>query len=69
MIGMEIRFDVLNMILKAMERGVLVLDAGRNVLRFLPPIGNQKEQIDKVISILDSYLGGRGKCENKRYGY
>jgi acetylornithine/LysW-gamma-L-lysine aminotransferase len=56
MLGVELRFDVLNIILKAMDRGVLTLDAGRNVLRFLPPLVIEKEQIDKVISVLDAVL-------------
>lgn len=57
MIGMEFRFDVLNIILKALERNVLVLDAGRNVLRFLPPLVITKRQIDRVISVLDAVIG------------
>jgi len=56
MIGAELRFDVLNILLKAMRRGVLILDAGRNVLRFLPPLVIEKEQIDKVVSVLDAVL-------------
>jgi acetylornithine/LysW-gamma-L-lysine aminotransferase len=57
MIGVELRFDVLNILLKTMSRGVLILDAGRNVLRFLPPLVIEKEQIDKALSVLDSVLG------------
>jgi acetylornithine/LysW-gamma-L-lysine aminotransferase len=56
MLGVELKFDVLNIILKAMDRGVLILDAGRNVLRFLPPLVIEKEQIDKVVSVLDALL-------------
>ena len=56
MLGMEMKFDVLNTLLKAKEKGVLVLDAGRNVLRFLPPLVIGKEQIDKTISVLDGVL-------------
>ncbi|HLC01117.1 MAG TPA: aspartate aminotransferase family protein, partial [Candidatus Bathyarchaeia archaeon] len=56
MLGMEMKFDVLNTLLKSMDRGVLVLDAGRNVLRFLPPLVISKEQIDKAISVLDSIM-------------
>ncbi len=55
-LGMELRFDVLNIILKAMDHGVLILDAGRNVLRFLPPLVIEKAQIDKVVATLDSVL-------------
>jgi len=57
MLGVEFRFDVLNIILKAMDKGVLILDAGRNVLRFLPPLVIEKEQIGKALSVLDSVLG------------
>ena len=56
MIGMELRFDVLNIILKCMERGVLILDAGRNILRFLPPLVIEREHIDRVIGILDTVM-------------
>ncbi len=52
MLGVEIRFDVLNIILKSMDKGILILDAGRNVLRFLPPLVIEKEHIDRVIDIL-----------------
>jgi acetylornithine/LysW-gamma-L-lysine aminotransferase len=57
MLGVELRYDVLNVILKAMDRGVLILDAGRNVLRFLPPLVIEKEQIDKAVSVLDEVIG------------
>ena len=57
MLGMELRYDVHNIILKTMDKGVLILDAGRNVLRFLPPLVIEKEQIDKTISVLDEVIG------------
>ena len=63
MIGVELRYDVLNIILKAMDRGVLILDAGKNILRFLPPLVIEKEQIDKAISVLDTVIGEE---ENER---
>jgi len=56
MIGVEFRFDVYNIIVGCKEQGVLVLDAGRNVVRFLPPLVITKEQIDKVIEVLDNVL-------------
>jgi len=56
MLGMELRFDVRNIILKAMERGVLILDAGRTVVRFLPPLVIEKKQIDKTVAVLDEVI-------------
>lgn len=56
MAGVELRFDILNVLLGALNRGVLFLDAGRTVMRFLPPLVIKTEQLDKVISILDEVL-------------
>jgi LysW-gamma-L-lysine/LysW-L-ornithine aminotransferase len=56
MLGVELRFDVYNIVQKCAQRGVLILDAGRNVLRFLPPLVITKEQIDKAIAVLDAVL-------------
>jgi acetylornithine/LysW-gamma-L-lysine aminotransferase len=63
MLGMELRYDVYNVILKSLGKGVLVLDAGRTVVRLLPPLVIEKAQIDKVISVLDTVLGEE---ENER---
>jgi acetylornithine/LysW-gamma-L-lysine aminotransferase len=63
MLGMELRYDVLNVIMKTLGRGVLVLDAGRTVVRMLPSLVIEKEQIDKAITVLDSVLGEE---ENER---
>jgi acetylornithine/succinyldiaminopimelate/putrescine aminotransferase len=60
---MELRYDVLNVILKTLGRGILVLDAGRTVVRMLPSLVIEKEQIDKAIMVLDSVLGEE---ENER---
>jgi len=65
MLGMELRFDVHNVILKAADRGLLILDAGRTVVRLLPPLVINKKQIDRSINILDDVLGEE---ENERAG-
>jgi acetylornithine/succinyldiaminopimelate/putrescine aminotransferase len=57
MLGMELRFDVLSILHKTLERGVLVLDAGKTVVRFLPPLVIEKSQIDMAITVLDAVLG------------
>jgi acetylornithine/LysW-gamma-L-lysine aminotransferase len=61
MIGLETRFDVYNILLGCMDRGVLVLDAGRNVVRFLPPLVIEKEQVDRVVEVLDEVMGEEGR--------
>lgn len=56
MVGVELRVEVLNVILEALQKGVLILDAGKNVLRFLPPFIITEKDIDKVITVLDEIL-------------
>ncbi|MEM2994848.1 MAG: aspartate aminotransferase family protein [Candidatus Bathyarchaeia archaeon] len=58
MIGVELKVDVLNAILSGIQKGVLMLDAGKNVLRFLPPLIVTKEQVDHVLTVLDEVLEG-----------
>jgi len=57
MIGMQLRFDILNILQNALKRKVLLLDAGRTVLRFLPPLVITKDQLDRVFTVLDTVIG------------
>jgi acetylornithine/LysW-gamma-L-lysine aminotransferase len=65
MLGMELRYDVYGVIMKALNKQVLVIDAGKTVIRLLPSLVISKEQIDKVIKVLDESLGEEG---NERAG-
>jgi acetylornithine/LysW-gamma-L-lysine aminotransferase len=57
MMGLDLRFDILKVILGTLDKGVLILDAGRTVVRMLPPLVIKKNQIDKAISVLNEVLG------------
>jgi [amino-group carrier protein]-gamma-(L-lysyl/L-ornithyl)-L-glutamate aminotransferase len=63
MLGMELRYDVYGIIAKVQKKGVLVIDAGRTVVRMLPPLIITKPQIDRIITALDEALGEE---ENER---
>ncbi len=54
--GIECSKPVAPMIAAAMEKGVILIAAGVNVIRFLPPLVIEKEHIDELISILDEVL-------------
>lgn len=57
MIGVECRFDIYNILVGVQSRGAIILDAGRNILRFLPPLVITKEQLDRVANIVDTVVG------------
>jgi len=56
MIGLQSRFDVYNILMKALERGIILLYSGRNILRFLPPLVISKAQLSKVAATLEDIL-------------
>ncbi|MGQ4872459.1 MAG: aspartate aminotransferase family protein [Promethearchaeia archaeon] len=52
MIGIEYKKKVREMIQKAQELGVLVLNAGLTVIRLLPPLVINEEQMDRVLEVI-----------------
>ena len=52
MIGIEIDGSPSDIQKKALEKGLLVLTAGKNVVRLLPPLIITKEEIEKGVEIL-----------------
>jgi acetylornithine/LysW-gamma-L-lysine aminotransferase len=63
MLGMELRYEAYGVIMKTLSKGVLVIDAGRTVVRILPPLVISKQQIDIAVKALDEALGEE---ENER---
>ena len=56
MIGVEIKFEVRDILMGLIKRGVLMLYSGRNILRILPPLVITEEDVTKVLHTLDSVL-------------
>ena len=52
--GLELTIKPGDVVNKGIEKGILMLTAGTNVLRLLPPLVIGKEEIDKMYDILDS---------------
>ncbi|MBA4460912.1 MAG: aspartate aminotransferase family protein [Nitrosopumilaceae archaeon] len=56
MIGVELKFEVRDILMNLIKEGVLMLYSGRNILRILPPLVITEEDITKVLQALDSVL-------------
>ena len=41
---------------KALEKGLILINAGPNIIRFVPPLVIEEEHVDKMIEILTSCL-------------
>lgn len=53
MIGVEMKFEVKDILMDGITEGVLLLYSGRNILRFLPPLVMSEAEITKVLEVLD----------------
>ena len=54
--GLEFSEPVGAVINKAMAKGLLLINAGTNVIRFIPPLIASKKDVDDMIAILDASL-------------
>lgn len=50
--GLEFNYPVKDIVANALENGLILISAGANTIRFLPPLVMQKEQIDEMMEIL-----------------
>jgi len=56
MIGVELKFEIKDILMDGIKNGVLLLYSGRNILRLLPPLVFTEEDITKVLETLDVLL-------------
>jgi acetylornithine/LysW-gamma-L-lysine aminotransferase len=56
MIGVESRFDIYNILIKALEKKVILLYSGRNIIRFLPPLVIEKKHLNIVADVLEEII-------------
>lgn len=54
--GLELNRPVSPYIQKALDNGLIIITAGTNVIRMLPPFIITEDDVDKMIAILDSIL-------------
>ncbi len=64
MIGVELKFDVRDILMNLIKDGILMLYSGRNILRILPPLVISEEDITKVLQSLDCVLSEEEKRRN-----
>jgi acetylornithine/LysW-gamma-L-lysine aminotransferase len=56
MIGIEMKFEIKDILMELIKEGILMLYSGRNILRILPPLVISEDDITKVLHALDSIL-------------
>lgn len=54
--GLEFKIPVSDMIQKALNIGLILINAGPNIIRFVPPLIIRKEHVDEMIELLEQCL-------------
>ncbi len=54
--GLVFDCPVRDVIERALENGLLLINAGADILRFVPPLIISKENVDEMIEILESCI-------------
>ncbi|WP_248404144.1 aspartate aminotransferase family protein [Butyrivibrio fibrisolvens] len=54
--GLVFDRPVADIIVSAMDKGLILINAGPSIIRFVPPLVISKDDVDKMIEILDSCL-------------
>ena len=65
MLGIEMRFDVKDILLDGIKNGILLLYSGRNILRLLSPIVMKEEEVNKSLELIDKLIYNE---EKRRFG-
>jgi predicted acetylornithine/succinylornithine family transaminase len=55
-LGIELNVPVKDIVVECMNEGLLILGAGENVIRFIPPLIIKKSEIDSGLGILEAVL-------------
>ncbi|MCY3854187.1 MAG: aspartate aminotransferase family protein [Thaumarchaeota archaeon] len=64
MIGIELKFDIKQIILDGIKHGLLLLYSGRNIIRLLPPLILNKDNVISILNILDILFAREEKRRN-----
>lgn len=64
MIGVEMKFEVKDILFDGIANGILFLYSGKNILRLLPPLVISESDIDKALEVLDAILDREEKRRN-----
>lgn len=56
MLGVELRFEVKDVLFDGISHGLLMLYSGRNIIRLLPPLVMNESTVSRAVEIMDAVL-------------
>ena len=64
MLGVELRFEVKDVLFDGIRNGLLMLYSGRNIIRLLPPLVMDETTVSRAVDIMDKVLSLEEKRRN-----
>ncbi|HEX2014737.1 MAG TPA: aminotransferase class III-fold pyridoxal phosphate-dependent enzyme, partial [Nitrososphaera sp.] len=64
MLGVELRFEVKDVLFDGIRNGLLMLYSGRNIIRLLPPLVMDETTVSRAVDIMDEVLSIEEKRRN-----
>ena len=64
MLGVELRFEVRDVLLDGIRNGLLMLYSVRNIIRLLPPLVMDETTVSRAVDIMDKVLTDEEKRRN-----
>jgi len=61
MLAVELRFEVRDVLLDALQKGLLMLYSGKNIIRLLPPLVMDEQTVSSAIQTIDLVLSEEEK--------
>ena len=59
-LGLEFEGPVGDLIVTALKKGLVIISAGANIIRFVPPLVIEKKDVDEMIAILTEAMKENG---------
>jgi acetylornithine/N-succinyldiaminopimelate aminotransferase len=56
MVGLDLDSDCKSLVEKALQKGVLINNTGEHTIRLIPPLVVEKDEIDKVVTVIGESL-------------
>lgn len=64
MLGVEMKFDIKDILFDGIKNGILLLYSGKNIIRLLPPLVMEEDVVKKALNLIDKLISQEEKRRN-----
>ncbi|MGN6821365.1 MAG: aspartate aminotransferase family protein [Candidatus Nitrosocosmicus sp.] len=64
MLGVEMKFDIKDILFEGIKNGILLLYSGKNIIRLLPPLVMEEDVVKKALNLIDKLISQEEKRRN-----